>query len=75
MNGEVIFCICVLYFLIGVVSGLIMASKDYATDREVISGFIFWPIYLVGFVLKIVIYIFSLLFDTVVKIFKDVFKL
>ena len=75
MNGEVIFCICALYFFIGLIGGVIMASKEYATDKEVISGFIFWPIYLVGFVLKIVIYIFSLLFDTVVKIFKDVFKL
>ena len=52
-----------------------MASKDCTTDKDVISGFIFWPIYLVGFILKIVVYIFSLLFDTVVKIFKDVFKL
>ena len=74
MYGE-IFCICVLYFLIGVIGAVIMASKEYTTDKEVISGFIFWPIYLVGFMLKIVIYIFSLLFDTIIKIFKDVFKL
>lgn len=70
-----IFCICLLYFLIGIIGGVIIASKDYATDKDVISGVIFWPIYLVGFILKIVVYIFSLLFDTVVKIFKDVFKL
>lgn len=74
---ENIICICLIYFVIGIISlaGFKWADElSLDEDTLVISKILFWPLYLLFGILRIIFHIFVLLFRTVRNLFKSVLK-
>ena len=76
MFGKIV-CICLIYFLIGICS---LAGFEWADelsldeDTLVISKILFWPLYLLFGILRVIFHIFVLLFKTVRSLFKSVLE-
>lgn len=76
MFGKIIF-ICLIYFVIGIFS---LAGFEWADelsldeDTLVISKILFWPLYLLFGILRVIFHIFVLLFRTVRNLFKSVLE-
>lgn len=65
-----------LYALVGIIHfGVCISNDKIKTNSECTAAFVFWPIYFVGYIFKLVFYIGKLFFDTVTNIVKDVFNI
>ncbi len=70
-----IFFLFVVYCIIGLIHlGVLDNNEKIETNNEYVAAFIFWPIYFVGYILKLVFYIGKLFFDTISNIVKYVFN-
>ena len=71
-----IFLYILLYALVGFIHFVTLVSNGkIETNSECTAAFVFWPIYFVGYIFKLVFYIGKLFFDTVTSIVKDVFNI
>lgn len=71
-----IFVYILIYGLVGFIHFIVLGSNGkIETDSEYTAAIVFWPIYFVGYVFKLIFYIGKLFFDTVTNTVKDVFNI
>ena len=78
MFGKII-CICLIYFVIGIFIYLLPGfewTDELSLDEDtlVISKILFWPLYLLFGILRVIFHIFVLLFRTIKSLFKSVLE-
>lgn len=75
MVGKIL-CLSLLYFLMGIVSIVIIGAATYCDfdDKKLISIILFWPLFLLFFILKLIFNLFKLFFETVKDLFFFLFE-